>query len=267
MPSFQRELDAARAAADLASHAILELYAGFTAIADAPADISTEADKRSQEIILQSLSQSLSNDAYCAEEDSPTLRELRREGPRLWIIDPIDGSRGFAKKLGEFSVMIGLVVDGMVEVGVVAEPARKRLTHAIRGGGCWRSDNGSSAARCHVSSIASWAEARLVRSHAEKNADNRALNAVAKQLFTYSAGIKLALVARGEADVYLSTYAGFNSWDLCAGHLLVDEAGGRVADLHGRPIFYRTDGLGKIDGTIATNGMLQETARSLLTPT
>src|SRR5947207_1848391 len=139
---YERELAAARAAADLAGAVILEHYARFAAIADAPASISTEADRASQEVILQHLHTLFPEDAFRAEEATPTLQRVARSGRRLWVIDPIDGTRGFARKNGEFSVMIAFVDAGTVAVGVVAEPAPGRSLFAVRGEGCWKQDKG-----------------------------------------------------------------------------------------------------------------------------
>jgi 3'(2'), 5'-bisphosphate nucleotidase len=78
-------------------------------------------------------------------------------------------------------------------------------------------------------------------------------------LETYSAGVKLALVARGEADLYLNTYPQFNDWDICAGQILVEEAGGRVSGLLGEPIQYG-GATGQRSGLLASNGLLHESA-------
>ena len=77
---------------------------------------------------------------------------------------------------------------------------------------------------------------------------------------TYSGGVKLALVARGEADVYANTYETFRDWDVCAGHLLVTEAGGRVTDLAGNPITYQNDEFAQKNGLLATNGVIHTEA-------
>ena len=61
-----------------------------------------------------------------------------QQGQRLWVVDPIDGTRGFARKNGEFSLMVAFVDGGRIGVGVVLEPAQERLTYATAGGGCWR---------------------------------------------------------------------------------------------------------------------------------
>src|SRR5438067_13877437 len=146
---YGRELEAALAAADLAGAVILEHYAQFAAVADAPASISTAADRASQETILRHLQSHFPGDAFCAEEDTPALAAAVRSGDRIWVIDPIDGTRGFAMKNGEFSVMIAFVHDGRIALGVVGEPANARRTYAPRGRGCWSCDGGETP-KAHV---------------------------------------------------------------------------------------------------------------------
>src|SRR5215203_3449289 len=148
--SYRHELAAARTAANLAAAVIMDMYGRFEAIADAPASITTAADRASQETVLKSLRAAFPGDAFRAEEKTPTLAELPHLGPRLWVIDPIDGTRGFARKNGEFSVMIALVEDGEAVVGVVLEPATGLCTFAVRGDGCRRCDAGSEATPVRV---------------------------------------------------------------------------------------------------------------------
>ena len=205
---MEAELQAALDAARRAGAIILDAYERFEAVPDARADISTDADRRSQEAILACLRERFPADALCAEEQTPTLAAAPRAGARLWIVDPIDGTRGFAKKNGEFSVMVAFVQDGEIGVGVVLEPALRRQTWAVRE--------------------------------------------------TYSAGLKLALVARGEVDLYVNTYAAFHDWDICAGHILVTEAGGRVTGLRGEELRYGTEGAWQRHGLLATNGLLHD---------
>ncbi len=77
---------------------------------------------------------------------------------------------------------------------------------------------------------------------------------------SYSAGIKLALVARGDADIYLNTYDAFHDWDICAGHILVSEAGGQVTGIKGQTLRYGLPEAWQRDGLLATNGMLHAAA-------
>jgi 3'(2'), 5'-bisphosphate nucleotidase len=261
---YERELEIAVQSATLAARRILELYASFVAIPDAKADITTQADHDSQELILQTLHRAFPGDSFCAEEETPTLSACPRSGgERLWVIDPIDGTRGFAQKNGEFSVMVGLVDRGEVALGVVLEPATWRLTYAVRGGGCWRRDGeAGSAGSCSVSSVANLAEATLVQSHSRSPGGSRQalLLQPGKVVQTHSAGVKLARVARGEVEMYVNHYPNFHDWDICAGHILVTEAGGRVSGLNGETIRYGLPGADQRFGLLASNALIYEAA-------
>ncbi len=261
--AYEQELDVALRAVDEAGRAVLEQYERFEVIADAPATITTDADREAQEIILTTLHRAFPADALCAEEPTPTLAAATRTGDRLWIIDPIDGTRGFAKKIGEFSLMIGFVDRGRLAVGAVLEPAHDRLTYAIRGGGCWCRDAGGPARPCRVSTIDQLAQATLVQSRPrDRSKPTRPVQALApaKVIETYSAGIKLALVARGEADIYVNSYEAFHDWDIAAGQILVEEAGGRVTGLHGETIQYGLPGAWQRSGLLGTNGHVHDLA-------
>ncbi len=260
--TYQTELEAALDAADLAGKELEKLYADFRAIPDAPSDISTEADRRAQEIILSRLQRQFPNDAYCAEETTPGLQHRPNQGDRLWIIDPIDGTRGFARKNGEFSVMIAFVENGVIGSGVVLEPARRRSTFAVKGGGCWKRDTQAAPEQVIVSTTSVLSAATLTRSRSRSSDGAHKLGdlQMARVVEAYSAGIKLALVARGEADVYLNTYRAFHDWDICAGHILVEEAGGTVTGLQSEQLTYGRPGALQQHGLLATNGKLHEQA-------
>ncbi|HSQ58152.1 MAG TPA: inositol monophosphatase family protein, partial [Gemmata sp.] len=149
--SFDDELGVALEAAARASELIRREYASFVVIPDAPASITTHVDKASQDIILRHINSHFPNDALCAEETIPGFDAIPRAGRRAWVVDPIDGTRGFAKKTGQFSVMIGLLVDGVPVVGVVAEPAQSRVTYAQRGRGCYSQMGDETMTPCRVS--------------------------------------------------------------------------------------------------------------------
>lgn len=262
--TYEMELQAALEAARKASAAIMALYENFTAIPDAKASISTEGDKQGQEIILRHLQSLFPNDAYCGEEETAALQGRPQTGPRLWIVDPIDGTRGFAKKIGEFSVMIGFVEKGRIGVGLVAEPAKKRLTYATRGDGCWRLDGTETQpSRCRVSTQTKLDQAKLTQTHSRKPGEDSDLVKRLKPkvvMETYSAGIKLAQVARGEADLYPNDYLKFSDWDICAGQILVEEAGGTVTGLKGETLEYGLPGAKQDRGLLATNGLIHAEA-------
>jgi 3'(2'), 5'-bisphosphate nucleotidase len=284
---YERELEVALDAAQLARKHLLQEYERFQVIPDAPADISTDADRQAQEIILQRIRQTFPRDGLCAEEATATLHDAVHTGVRVWIVDPIDGTRGFARKNGEFSVMIAFVDHGQIGVGVVAQPAVRKLTYAVRAQGCWRLDgDDDKPIRCQVTTIEELRKCTLTQSRsrgAEKGSGVVLISLAeigkikttpdpfsapikgsrwalalepANIVESYSAGIKLALVARGDADVYLNTYEAFHDWDICAGDILVTEAGGRVTGTAGQKLQYGLQGAWQKNGLLATNGRL-----------
>jgi 3'(2'), 5'-bisphosphate nucleotidase len=261
---YQRELTEALTAAATAAAYVLTEYERFTPIPNAPASISTHVDREAQEIILRHLREAFPDDGVCAEEG-----DTADTGDRVWVVDPIDGTRGFAMKNGEFSVMVGLTDGGRPVLGVVVEPVLERVTYAAEGFGCWVLVGDGDPDRCRVTDRATLSEAVLVQSRTKSGAGPKPLvRAIgpASVVETYSAGIKLAMVARGEVDLYVNDYAGFHDWDVCAGHVLVEEAGGRLSLFDGRPITYgvKSDRPG---GMVASNGRLHdETVRRLGTP-
>jgi 3'(2'), 5'-bisphosphate nucleotidase len=258
---YARELASALEAAAKAGAYLRDAYECFEVVPDAPADITTEADRQAQEIILTHLRQAFPGDALCAEEATATLHGSAATGPRLWIVDPIDGTRGFARKNGEFSVMIAFADAGRLGAGVVYQPATERLTFASLGEGCWCRDAGATEPRrCRVTAIADLRQATLTQSRSRT--PSRWVEALrpARVLESYSAGIKLALVARGEADVYLNTYDAFHDWDIAAGHILVTEAGGQVTGTDGAELTYGSAGAWQRHGLLATNGVLHPAA-------
>ena len=253
--TYDRELSVALEAAGLASEFIRHEYDSFVAIPDAPVTISTYVDKESQEKILCYLHEKFPEDALCAEESIQGFDDVPKSGTRTWVVDPIDGTRGFAKKVGQFSVMIGLLARGKPVVGVVAEPAQERFTYARLGGGCWTHVGDGTAINCRISArdpnklilVQSWSKPGQLTKPVTALKPRRVIE-------TYSGGVKLAMVARGDADVYANTYETFYDWDICAGHILVTEAGGTVTDLTGKPIVYQAADFAQRKGLLATNG-------------
>ena len=268
MTSFERELDLTLRTIRRAGDEILRRYVSFERIEDAPADISTAADKASQELILDAVHRAFPGDAMCAEETSARFETRVEDGadgaPRFWVVDPIDGTRGFARKNGEFSIMIALVEDGEAVLGAVFEPVPDRLTWAVRGEGCFvRQPSDAAPKRCAVTATAG-APRALAMSRSQGDEGERELLeglGAERAVRTYSAGIKLAQVARGEVDLYLGDYLTLHDWDVAAGHVLVTEAGGRVTSIDGDPVRY--DGSGKSlrgRGIVASNGGVHDAA-------
>ncbi len=265
--NWSKELQAAREAATTATRIILEHYARLDAKSSAPADITTQTDRDSQDAILQSLASCFPDDAFRAEEATTTLAKLSHMGRRMWIIDPIDGTRGFVTKNGEFSVMIALCEDGVPVVGVVAEPAKNVVTWATLGAGCWQCCDNDESHPVVVTKSAELSEATMIQSHTKPGKEpSREVQLLkpARVLETYSAGVKLARVADGTADIYVCDYMAMNDWDLAAGHILVTEAGGKVSNLVDEPRIYGRASPKQLGGLLATNGRMHEVAMKRL---
>lgn len=265
MGRYHRELDLTLTTIRRAGEEILRRYASFERIEDAPADISTAADEASQELILEALHRAFPGDGLCAEEASARFATEAAGADRFWVVDPIDGTRGFARKNGEFSVMIALVEGGEAVLGAVHEPAAERLTWAVAGEGCRvvRAGAGGEAVACRVSTTEGRPRVLAMSRSQGDEGERQLLDALGadRAIQTYSAGIKLAQVARGEADLYLGDYLTLRDWDVAAGHVLVTEAGGRVTSIDGDPVRY--DGSGKSlrgRGIVASNGGVHEAA-------
>jgi 3'(2'), 5'-bisphosphate nucleotidase len=155
--------------------------------------------------------------------------------------------------------MIALCVEGVPVVGVVQEPALGRITCAQLGGGCWKSDG----EQVRVTQTADLTRCTLTQSHTKPGrGPTIAVQRLqpAHIIETYSAGIKLAQVARGEADIYACEYDAMNDWDIAAGHILVTEAGGRVTTNDDRPLKFGGEDPLQIGGLLSTNGVLHAAA-------
>lgn len=261
---YRKELAVALKAAHKAGELISEVYRTLKPFENAPADLTTETDKQSQEIILKILRTEFPSDSLCAEEKTATLSESPVGATRTWVVDPIDGTRGFAMKNDQFSVMVAMMDQGKVVVGVVHEPATGKTTYAAKGQGCFLMQPGKETVACKVRTCSDLSKAILVQSHAKPGKTSKAQAAFSpgSVLETYSAGLKMAIVARGEGDIYANNYPAFHDWDICAGHILVEEAGGKLTDFSGNPITYGAPGFKQTKGMLSTNGHLHFAALS-----
>lgn len=259
--TYESELAVALEAVATAGTLVLEHYQQFEPIPDAPANITTATDHAAQELILQSIRRSFPADALCAEEQTVTLTHAASRGQRLWIVDPIDGTRGFAQKNGEFCIMVGFVDHGVMVVGAVFEPVKGICTFARKGGGCWRTRTAGSAPEpCRVGAAAELGTATVTQSRSKTARSSPIVQRLQPHriIETYSAGVKLAQVASGDADIYVNIYPEFHDWDICAGHILVEEAGGKVTTLSGAPIRYGAPGFKQREGLVASNGLVHD---------
>jgi len=263
---LDHELDVAIAAARDAVGVVNEVYAH-------PFDVDykernepvTIADRRANEIICNAIACAFPNDAIVAEESAPSdpariAADLARE--RVWLVDPLDGTKEFVARNDEFAVMIGLCVAGTPIVGVVALPMTGQVF--VGGpGGAWLIAPDGARRPLHVSSVRAVADSTLLLSRSHRSDRLLALVArlaPARQVISGSVGIKCARIAASEADVYINlpSLRGARLWDACGPEAIVRAAGGRVSTVFGEPIAYQGPGLALARGMVATNGWLHD---------
>lgn len=225
------ELRAAEEAARAAGDVIARLYRGDYRVREkSRGNPVTTADLMANKAIRGIIEARFPDDAWLSEEDADDPGRLDRS--RVWIVDPLDGTREFIKGVPEFCVSIGLAVNGSPVLGVVHHPLRTELFDAVRGGGA-RLNGKPLRVRPPV-------DGRPPRLLVSRSEPRRRLAELARE-FTLepmgSIAYRLASVGRGYADATL-TFRRVKEWDVCAGIVIVEEAGGRTMTAPGEPAIF-----------------------------
>lgn len=211
----------------------------------------TEADMASESILIEELKKT----GYGIVAEETGRLEGDREGV-YWIVDPLDGTQDFIDKTGEFSIMVGLLVEGKPEFGVVYAPAQDKLWYASRGNGAKRIKDGSET-EISVADKESLSDYELIasRNHfTDKDREIARELGVDKVTRMGSLGIKFCSIAEGEADIaYYSTYK-LGIWDSCAPHVILEEAGGKAFDVWGDNLEYDLEGKKMANGVVGIGG-------------
>lgn len=231
-------IEAARAAGEI----VLEVYErGCESRDKEDGSPVTEADERSQELIVRRLVNLGGGIPIVAEEDDESARSSPSEDA-FWLVDPLDGTKEFLNGNGEFTINIALVTDRMPVLGVVLAPARGLMFAAAPADGALLEDAGG---RRRITAREIPAEgATVVSSRSHGDADALAKFTAGRRVASsVSAGssLKFCLVAAGEADIY-PRFGRTMEWDTAAGDAVLRAAGGRVTDLEGRPLAYGKPG-------------------------
>ena len=228
-------LDAAREA----STVVMRVYAApFDVEYKAKDDPVTRADKESNALVCDRLAHAFPGIPIVAEESDPSAYAGFAEAQAVWFVDPLDGTREFVLRNGEFAVMIGLAEKGRATVGVILAPAWNRAFVGIVGEGAWevaadgtrRAHSRDHAGRCVGSANLVVSRSRTLPQSAAFVASLGAKSATPHG----SSGLKGVLVATGAYDAYVQGGHAGMRWDACATEALVRAAGGECTDAGGR---------------------------------
>lgn len=251
---FTKELEVASQLAREAGALIMGLYDTDVAVElKGKNDPVTVADQRANDLLVAALRRHFPADGVVAEE-SPDRSDAQSKR-RCWFVDPLDGTKEFIAKNGEFSVMIGLAIDGAAKVGVVYKPVGDKLYRGAVGHKA-EAVVGGEVSAIQVSPTDQTAQLRLVvsRSHRAKSTDELvgALG-IQQEKRSGSVGLKVGLIAERQADLYVHLSGKSSRWDACGPEAVLRAAGGKFTDLFGDPFDYRSTEILNSRGILACN--------------
>jgi 3'(2'), 5'-bisphosphate nucleotidase len=236
-------LAAIRALAATAGERIMAVYATDFGV-ETKADESplTAADRAAHAVIAAGLAALTPDVPVWSEEGRDVPWAERRDWTRFWLVDPLDGTREFIRRNGEFTVNIALCEAGQPVLGVVLAPALGREYFGHRGGGAFRVDTGAGTGGAPQPIAVRSIAAQTVRvagsrSHRGDSLDGFLRGVGPHELVAIGSSLKFGLVAEGAADVY-PRLGPTSAWDTAAGQAVLEAAGGRVTDLAGQPLRY-----------------------------
>ncbi|MEW6298151.1 MAG: 3'(2'),5'-bisphosphate nucleotidase CysQ [Thermodesulfobacteriota bacterium] len=256
---MEKEKECAVAAARAAGAIIRSLYHTEYRVdykgKDSPVTI---ADREANQKIHEILQGAFPAYGWLSEETADSAARLSCR--RVWVVDPMDGTKEFIEKIPEFAVSIALIEDGTPLLGVAYNPVHDQLFWAVRGQGAWGDNR-----RLHVSRTDRLADAVVLASRSEtKRGEWKGFASLFRIRPMGSIAYKLSLIASGEADASF-TLVPKNEWDICAGTLIVEEAGGTVTSPDGQPVrFNQPQTL--LRGLVASNGVLHAQILRVIAP-
>jgi 3'(2'), 5'-bisphosphate nucleotidase len=225
-----------------AGREILEVYAAGEVVAAAKPDESplTAADLRAHQLIVRRLGELTPGVPVLSEEAAQLPFTQRSQWRRYWLVDPLDGTREFLARNGQFTVNVALIEEHAPTLGVVQVPVTDTTYSGLPGSGAWRR-RGSAPAESIRVATQSAAPLRVVgsRSHRGESLDAFLARVGPHQLVGVGSSLKFCLVAEGAADVY-PRLGPTSEWDTAAAHAVLAAAGGTVTGLDGAPLHYNT---------------------------
>jgi 3'(2'), 5'-bisphosphate nucleotidase len=221
-----------------AGEAIMKVYdAGFEVQRKQDNSPLTLADLESQRIIIDALQRLTPDIPILSEESAAAPWSQRQHWRELWVVDPLDGTREFVKRNGEFTVNIALVVEHEPVLGIVTAPAKGLCYWGAAGVGAFSEHQG--AARLRIRTVAPASPLRVVgsRSHASGQIAGYLARLSPHVMTGIGSSLKFCLIAEGNADLY-PRFGPTSEWDTAAGQALLEAAGGQVTRFDGHRLRY-----------------------------
>ena len=231
-----------RPLAERAGREILRIYGSdFAVRGKSDASLVTDADERAEEIILAGLAELAPGCPVVAEEQVSAGRAPTLRGRAFFLVDPLDGTREFVKRNGEFTVNIALIVDREPRLGVVHLPALGETYWCDARARAWRSRRGAGPERIRCRPAPEALVVVASRSHRNAKMEQFLEACRVERIVPAGSSLKLCRVAEGSADLY-PRLGRTMEWDIAAGHAVLRAAGGSVRTLSGEPLRYGKSG-------------------------
>jgi 3'(2'), 5'-bisphosphate nucleotidase len=221
-----------------AGAAIMRIYDGTFAVQKKDDNSPlTLADLESQRVILEGLTRLTPQIPVLSEESAQAPWAERKGWKELWVVDPLDGTREFVKRNGEFTINIALVVDHEPLLGIVAAPALGLLYWGAAGVGAFSQHRDEPQVRIHTSRPENPIRVVGSRSHASAETASYLERVRPHVMSGIGSSLKFCLIAEGKADLY-PRFGPTSEWDTAAGQALLEAAGGHVTRLDGHRLRY-----------------------------
>ncbi len=215
----------------------------------------TRADRACSAFVTARLGEAFPEDAVLSEEETDDLQRLDCE--RVWIIDPLDGTREFIEGLDQFVIMIGLAVHGQPQLGVVLQPTTGDLFMGIVNWGAFLSrTDGTQALQVSPTAPPHQTRAAVSRSHLTPlMEDILSALGVTERKRIGSVGLKVGLLVTQQVEGYFHASRGIKEWDLCGPAAILLAAGGQLTDCWGQTIGFNQRDFHITHGLVATSGV------------
>ncbi|MDD5885518.1 MAG: 3'(2'),5'-bisphosphate nucleotidase CysQ [Erysipelotrichaceae bacterium] len=225
---YEKELEKMKEAASKAQTWILSVYhTDFQVEIKSDDSPVTSADKGADKIIRDTLGEAFPDFAFLTEESKDTKERLSKE--YVFVVDPVDGTKEFVSRNGQFTTNIALVRNHEVVVGLINIPMLDTMFFAIKGQGAWKQKRGEEPVSIHVSDRIG-KNLRALRSISFFNGKEKETYEKHPELYAsitpLGAAQKFCAIAEGQAEVFYRFSAGTKEWDVAAGDLILSEAGG-----------------------------------------